>query len=739
MTTGSTTVDHGAQGVSARLDGPPASARPERARALTSSEAQQQEQLALADVDAAFCLLAAAEGELDDGVTREIRRRRAAVDAAAARPHYTLAVLGRDAAQRTRLLNDLLGQPLVDPARDDPIAGFVRFRHGPSPGYRARFAGGEAENFASIVPDRSEELGADVARERGRLDEAEALLRVIQIRLERDRPPLDARRAEVESAEAELDRLHHRRAVASRDAAEAEAERKTALATADERDALVPRYLRERPPWWAFWLWIARVFASRRYRNALASVAALRDRASRLHDHRDRAEARFQDLDEALEACERRRAMARATCEKEERRVAELEGEARAHRGRVRECEQALRRAEERLTAFLEDRRERFVQRVRALTDARADAGQVESLQVELPSLPAYVEVLDVGGTSHALDLQRAWELVDREADGCAIAGGVPRQARLLFGGAIRTATPDVLVARLRRGRALRALRQAAEACRGARQSLEAASARAAEQTRRRIEVLRRDRDAGERRLEGELVRLQAQVKGRAASALVQAGNHIEWELERLSTRWLGDVRRSESLAALRSTLASVEAEAAESMPAIAADARALLVSGLSGILAELTVALAGQRSDPPALSPPGTSFSELEFAPFPDDPARALSVAPPRLSAHLQAFATTRAGCERTLASRLAELRRCAAAALLHLEPQTATHLANALDDVARALYAAHERGYQRAIDEVRAEADAGASASRDELRAEITALARGLEQHEGELVGGL
>jgi hypothetical protein len=491
--------------------------------------------------------------------------------------------------------------------------------------------------------------------------------------------------------------------------------------------------MRSRPPWWALWAWGARLLVGWRYKRTLAEAAALSQRAALPPP----ADGRNQRLDGLIRQCRHQRASLQAACEEETQRRAALGEEDRIHRARKLQCRQELEHAERRLASFLDQRRARFAAKVRALTDARARATALESLQVELESVPADVEIIDVGSAHHALDLQRMWELVDREADGCAIAGELPRQALRLFGGALGSASPDRLAVRLRRARVLRATRHAAEACKVARQAVEAESARAVEETRRRVERLHKQREADARTLEDEFSRVQAEVKGRAAAALSQAALHIEWALARLQASWLAAVRGADTLARLRSTLASVETEAPEALATAEADARALLISSLSGIFAELVRSLprAGAGDSEVALP----SWDELEISIFPSDPRRALRVAPSRFGAHLQALATTRTACEQALRERLDHLCRQAAANLLNLEPQAASQLQGAVNAVALAVHQARERSYQRELEGVRAAADALARQGRDERLAELAILASALETHERALVKGL
>jgi hypothetical protein len=703
-------------------------------RALTY-QAHGGEQAALAEVEAAFHRLSAMEPALDEGGAHEIHRRRAAVDAAAARSHYTLAVLGRDVEPRTRLLNEILAAELVDAARADPRGASVRFRHGSSMGYRARFSDGTVEDFAVLDPDRSEELGEDVARARGRVEEAEAAHAAIRARIDERARAMEERREELAGAEGELDRLERQDAAAAREQRRAEAERRVALEAASARRSSVPGFMRSRPPWWALWAWAARLLVGWRYKRTLAEAAALSQRATLLPP--EHADAKDPTLAELIRGCRHQRDSLRAAYAEEAQRRAALEEEARLHRARLIECRDELARAEKSLAAFVDRRRIHFAEKVRELTDARARAADLESIQVELESVPPDVEIVDVGSADHALDLQRMWELVDREADGCAIVGELPRQAQRLFGGVLRSASPDLLAVRLRRARVLRATRHAAEACKAARQSVETAGARALEDTRRRVEALHKQREADARRLEDALLRVRAEVKERAASALSQAVHHVEWALDALQSRWLDAVRGADTLARLRANLAGVETEASDALATAAADARALLNSTLSGIAAELVGSLT--RDDAQAPEVPRPSWGELEVAPFPSDLRRALRVAPSRLGAHLQALATTRAASEEALRERLEHLRRRAVASLLNLEPQTATQLDGAVTAIALALHQARERRYQRELDEVRAAADARAREHRVELLARLATTAANLEAHEHELESGL
>ena len=131
------------------------------------------------------------------------------------RRSWTIGLVGSDLAARTRCIAAICGGGLFDDAERPPGSPPIRVRYGTVTRLRA------------VLPDGTKEV-LSMAAPSGEPAPA--------------RPATDA-----ESSAAPSPILEELRADLS-----------TSIAEAEQAERALPRVLRERPPWWAFWLWIAR-------------------------------------------------------------------------------------------------------------------------------------------------------------------------------------------------------------------------------------------------------------------------------------------------------------------------------------------------------------------------------------------------------------------------------------------------------------------------------------------------
>jgi hypothetical protein len=158
------------------------------------------------------------------------------------------------------------------------------------------------------------------------------------------------------------------------------------------------------PPWWAVWLWIARLFAML-LRREPAALPAARER----DEERARSEARKQErrrIEEAL------REEARAAHD----RVAELEREV-ADDGSVTRAEGTIERLTAERAKYAQERHDEFLAHLSRV------GGDVAELVIEYPAvlLPEGMSVLDVPAPEGEESRQAASAAVLREAHGLVV------------------------------------------------------------------------------------------------------------------------------------------------------------------------------------------------------------------------------------------------------------------------------------------------------------------------------
>jgi len=369
--------------------------------------------------------------DLGEPVTRAVRGVLEDVTGRLDRRELRVVVVGEERAGKSTFLDALLGERLLGLAKTPPNT-ITTIRSTTALGYRARLTDGLVDDFATRAPDRTAELTAAIENDEARL----ALAKRSSV----------AAAIEVAAAADALERVQTGMTDAFRafEAARSEAEQCGAkLATTQqawgrqcaesvERANMLPAIVRHKaPPWWAFWLWVVRLFATlwnlrnwQSHRALLAAcgkteaeVDALRAASSRAAERCAQAEAKLgtdnvpvEEARRALDAARRIQHDADASCESLDRKIVE---------GR-REIERARK-----------ERKHRFFAEVRSMSNMEDRGQDVIELEIDYPAwlLPDDVVLIEAPGitSDEAGARERAWRAIRERADTCILVSELER------------------------------------------------------------------------------------------------------------------------------------------------------------------------------------------------------------------------------------------------------------------------------------------------------------------------
>jgi len=651
------------------------------------------EEALLAAARDAFAALEAASDALGEDAARAVADARAGADEVLAGRRLTIAVAGETTRTRAELLNNLVGEPLVSPARVEPAGARTKFRRGRI-SYRATLKSGVVEEFGRLCPDRSEELAIGAAQEGRSLDEARRTLAEANTALARAESSAAERAEAVAAAERTLAEARRIARDASGRSERAGAERRSRVEALELRRRALPVWARARPPWWAFWRWILLLLFGRRWLAARAQLeAASRDVDDVDEAHRhvagelELADRALTDCQAAADACRRAVHSARA----EQVNAASAAERAQAEVGR---WGLTLERRQHELALHVATRREQFRANVRALIDAAQRATEVEELVIDAPGVPKGVVLIDLATRGHLFDLQRGWDVCRREADACLLSDGtLPRDAQRLFAPAPLLAVPPAsLGALVARVRLLVVGRRAGEALRAGLDALREARLRVAGEAnarRERVAALQVPDPAAF--VSAELDRVAGDIAERATLAIQNARYHVESQLEPLHGAWQSALRAAKGIDELRAAASGIEREAAAALAPVGAEVERLIGATLAGAVHDLTPTVlaevcrrraALEGAEPPPASGPAPDRAAL-MPPLPPWPALSVAVGVSRLAALFRSFESVRDDCAATLADRAAALRHAVVADLLAAEPAAAARLRQALTPI--------------------------------------------------------
>jgi GTP-binding protein EngB required for normal cell division len=387
----------------------------------------------ISEVRAAAATMSALLAHSDDfgeRVTAAIRESSQGVQERLDRKELRVVVVGEAQAGKSTFLDALLGERLLGLSKTRS-GSITSVRRAAQYGYRARFAGGAVEVFASRVPDRT----AQIAKQ---IDEAQAAAVDAQHRsyvaaadvasasdtLERAEKALTSAFHALESSRAEAARL-------ASDIAQRESEEKRLVADAENKTEGLPLVLRQAPPWWALWLWFMRLLLLvlrlrdwRAYRALIGerdatteTIARLREKASNEAESCAKAEARLSAASPPVEEARQELAASRSVLDQTEALRADL-----ARKGYQHRLDMDRARSE---------RLRRFVNEVHSLTDASSRGKDVVELEIEYPArwLPDDIVLIDTPGIVSAnVDAQaHVKSVLENRADVCMIVSELER------------------------------------------------------------------------------------------------------------------------------------------------------------------------------------------------------------------------------------------------------------------------------------------------------------------------
>ncbi len=372
------------------------------------------------------------EPELGAEAVDAIRTALVEADERLRRHAITVAVIGEEQSGKSTLIDALIGQRLLGCAGTPPDLA-TSVRNAPVCEYTAAFANGDEEHFSQRVPDPRPRLTVELARAERALAEARSHQTAVRARVAGAEDAIERARGPRAEAFRALESARREAAQATNRQEEAEQQKRTAEGALARAESAVPIVALRKPPWWAFWLWLAHVIVCALARHRIAAyheaheqrrvadeqLAHLRTEAALLTE---RCSAREHDLpaaDAPVEAAER--ALAAATRQRE---AADAEVVMRE------------RQREERILA-LEDapheRTVRFCAELRALLDPQQRLAGLVRLDIEMPTrlLPDDVIIMDVPGVaSRVIDDKahaRALQIISREADGFVLVSELER------------------------------------------------------------------------------------------------------------------------------------------------------------------------------------------------------------------------------------------------------------------------------------------------------------------------
>jgi hypothetical protein len=384
--------------------------------------------------------------------TVALRRTVEQVEHRLSRGELCVVVAGEAGSGKRTFVDALIGDRRLGNALRG-IRSTVIVRNNAGYDYCAKFVGGISDDFATRVPDQSDELRAALDDLAQTLARSDSELRAARAEAQNAREQLSA----AESALAEGRRALEHAMIAARHTSAELVE--VQLAGERAREALtqieraVPRPLRERRHWWALWLWvllalflIVRRSAWKRWHDlrrehdqTLARLPAARQDASGAVQARERAEAEAAQLQAAQGSAQARSSAAHAALERAERERQLLE--------------RALAEQKQELDRSAADRLEHFFADLRKLCEFSSRSQQLIELEIDYPAqrLPEDIVLVDSPGITSQDEQERAiaWDVIRERADGCILVTELDRavsQSTKRFLLQMREVVPHVLL-----------------------------------------------------------------------------------------------------------------------------------------------------------------------------------------------------------------------------------------------------------------------------------------------------
>jgi hypothetical protein len=396
------------------------------------------------------------------------------------------------------------------------------------------------------------------------------------------------------------------------------------VAAVARAEAALPADLQTRPPWWAFWRWIARLVRSLRYRREIKTLAA-------------------------------------ATA-----------------------AETRARRELAALTDGREGSRGPFVDRLRELSAGGRAAADVVEIALHVPAgpLPEGVEVVELAGDGELPDLDG---VLDMTGGALAASWATGDAEPVAIGSVIETVAglPRLLAI----ARALRLAGRARDALDVAVAELDAELAGASAGFDARLAKLAAMRIPDpERFAANRLDRIAPQVGGTVSAVMEHATAHLGGDLAQLASDWTRAIEQAPTGGELGAAVAKINEESAARIQQIAEDVRILIMGGVGGCVRDLYPDLVAPLRDhgmtDAQLQPPKSApaLPKVEVLP-------SLSGANPSrfsgagwFASLFKSLESRRAGIREKVERETKQLQEIATAEMLDAEPKLRAALRDAL-----------------------------------------------------------
>jgi Dynamin family len=368
--------------------------------------------------------------DLGERVTMSIRESLRGLGERLDRKELRVVVVGEAQAGKSTFLDALLGERLLGLSKTPPST-ITSVRRATEYGYRARFANGAVEVFASRAPDRTPELAKQIDQAQTAGTEAQHRCYVATADVASASDTVERAERALTAAFHALEEARTEAAHLASEIARREHERERFAADAAERADAMPLVLRQQPPWWALWFWVMRLFllalAGRDWRAHRAlvqerdaadeEISRLREKASRAADTHASAEAQLASASPPVEDARQALAASRSLLDQTEALREELARKAYQHRLD--------------LDRMRSERWRRFIAEVHALSDGASRGKDVVELDIDYPAkwLPEDIVLFDTPGiaTTDANAQDHARKVIQDRADVCMIVSELER------------------------------------------------------------------------------------------------------------------------------------------------------------------------------------------------------------------------------------------------------------------------------------------------------------------------
>ncbi len=356
------------------------------------------------------------------------------------------------------------------------------------------------------------------------------------------------------------------------------------------------------------------------------------------------------------------------------------------------------------------DARDAYYRELRALCGGGSPGSDVRQIELDVPGMPANVELVELMGELRAsADVDAVFE-VERDA----LYAPLPDGSRISLGAP--AAVIAELPALLARARASRLGRRARDKLAAARLELERELARREEQFEARLKKIYKlalplDRASFR---DAQLARVKPQIVASVNAVMEHSSVHMGTELAQLAESWLSAVTEATTGDQLKAAIANIEEQWPAAAARIADEVRVLVMGGAGGVARDLQAdtvsALAAHGLPEEHLRTPqrAPDIEPVQILPSLATPMT-FALAGSWLGGLFKSFDGKKTETRDKLDARIAHIREVAAAELLDAEPELHAAVARALAGQLDTAIDAHATWYQQTV------ADEQASVARD------------------------